>query len=207
MSSASQPFSSLRRLTALLLLGAGLAVPTLPLRAAETPAADDHAPELKTLTVDFVRLDGLFEQYTDPVQKLTILGYINLMKGRAEALKENWDQVKYEELRYDINLQCQRIANWLAPLRTPPPVARGDTAPGVAVAKLNPSPGNAAEIKAALEAVDREIKRLEDRLAASGGPAGRDADVSRLKRIKDHRAALGKEFTKARWDTLVADLK
>lgn len=207
MSHAFRPFFRLRLVATTLCLTSLLALPALPGFAAEPAPADDHAAEYKTLAVDFVRLDGLFEQYTDPVQKLTILGYINLMKGRAEALKENWDQVKYEELRYDINLQCQRIANWLAPLRTPPPGA-GSANPGLAVAKLNPSAGNAAEVKAALEALDREIKRLDDRLAGMAtGAVGRDAEAARVKRIKDRRAALAREFTKAGWDTLVADLK
>jgi len=208
MSHDPRPFLPLRHLAAVLCLGSLLTLPALSGSAAEPVPADDHAAEYKTLTVDFVRLDGLFEQYTDPVQKLTILGYINLMKGRAEALKENWDQVKYEELRYDINLQCQRIANWLAPLRTPPPAPRTGAASTVAVAKLNPSVTSAAEVKAALDALDREIKRLDERLAATpAGTAGRDAEAARVKRIKERRTALGKEFTKAGWDTLVADLK
>jgi len=178
--------------------------------AAAEPAApvEDRSAEHKTLDVDLARLVGLFEQYNDPVHKLTILGYINLMKGRAEALKENWDQVKYEELRYDINLQCQRLANWLAPLRTPPPSPQGEAARQLAVGKLNPSPANPAEIKAALDAADREIRRQEDR--ASGlviGSPAREAEAARIKRIKENRAALSQEFTKARWNALVADLQ
>ena len=39
------------------------------------------------------------------------------------------------------------------------------------------------------------------------GSTTRDSEVARIKRIKGRRAALGKEFTKASWDTLVADLK
>ena len=231
-------FVALKRLATLVGLGLALPLQTNPAVAAEQAAPiEDHAAEYKTLTADFARMDGLFIEYNDPVHKLTIVGYINLMKNRAELLgwqrpegeptgqirgggpgggyettmidaKPQWDQVKYDELRYDINLQCQRLANWLAPLRTPPPTPRVEGGAQLSVAKLNPSPANPAEVKAALEALDREIKRLDDQTTAMViGSTTRDSEVARIKRIKERRAALGKKFTKASWDTLVADLK
>lgn len=228
----------LKRFVALACLGLVCPLVSVSVRAADSAApVEDHTAEYKTLTADFARLDGLFTEYNDPVHKLTIVGYINLMKNRAELLgwqrpegeptgqirgggpgggyettmvdaKPQWDQVKYDELRYDINLQCQRLANWLAPLRTPPPSPRAEGSTGLAVAKFNPSPANPAEVKAALEALDSEIRRLDARVATMViGSTSRDSEVARVKRIKERRAALGKEFTKANWDTLVADLK
>jgi len=228
----------LKRFAALACLGLVCPLASVAVRAAESAApVEDHTAEYKTLTADFARMDGLFTEYNDPVHKLTILGYINLMKNRAELLgwqrpegepigqirgggpgggyettmidaKPQWDQVKYDELRYDINLQCQRLANWLAPLRTPPPATRAEGGAQLSVAKLNPSPANPAEVKAALDALDREIKRLDDQTTSMViGSTTRDAEVARIKRLKERRAALGKEFTKANWDTLVADLK
>ena len=209
----------------------GLACPVLTGAqdaAAEASPAEDHSAEFKTLDADFARIDGLFVEYTDPIHKLTILGYINLLKVRAKALgwegvvpagggrggpggeppEPEWDSVKYDELRYDINLQSQRLANWMAPLRTPPPAVQSERRAGLAVHRLNPSPDNAAEVKAALDVLDREIRQMENRTSTMMiGSAGRDAEVARIARIKDRRTALGKEFTKARWDALVGDLK
>jgi hypothetical protein len=209
----------------------GLSCPVLTAAqeaAAEAVPAEDHSAGFKTLDADFARIDGLFVKYTDPIHKLTILGYISLLKVRAKALgwegtvppqggrggpggeppEVEWDSVKYDELRYDINLQGQRLANWLAPLRTPPPAVQSERRAGLAVHRLNPAPDNAAEVKAALDVLDREIRQMENRTSTMIiGSAARDAEVARIARIKDRRTALGKEFTKARWDALVGDLK
>jgi hypothetical protein len=227
----------LSRLLTAALFGLGVSIAM----AQEPAKEEDHTAEYKTLDADFARLDELFVQYPDPVHKLTVLGYINLMKGRAEALgwnnggdagrggrgrggrggpppqtgpgygeapeapKPAWDQVKYDELRYDINLQAQRLANYMAPLRILPPPPPG-TRPAVNVAKLKPSPTEPAEVKAALEALDYEIKKMESQ-AATMAAKERDAELAKINRVKERRAALGKEFTKARWDALVGDLK
>jgi hypothetical protein len=214
-----------------------IAVSPFSSNGAEQVAPDDHSAEFKTLDNDFARLDKLYMEYTDPVHKLTILGYISLMKDRAEILgwkrndggssrgrggrgggglydvatpeaKIEFDQVKYEELRYDINLQCQRLANWMAPLRTPPPGPQSERSIEFQVSKLNPNPTNQAEVRAALDVLDREIKKMEERSSSmTSGSTNREAEAARVGRIKERRAALGKEFTKARWDALVGDLK
>jgi len=126
---------------------------------------------------------------------------------KGGATKVQFDQVKYDELRYDINLQYQRIANFLAPLRTPPPVAPGERSAALEVSKIHPNPANQADTKAALDLVDREIKRRESRANGQmiGSPA-REAAVAKIHQIKASRAALGKEFTAARWDALVSEI-
>jgi hypothetical protein len=75
------------------------------------------------------------------------------------------------------------------------------------VYRLNPSPANKAEVKAALEALDDEIDRLED--YAEDLPKGteRSALEKRIKALDKRESALKRDFTKARWDSLVADLK
>ena len=125
-------------------------------------------------------------------------------KGGAANIQ--FDQVKYDELRYDINLQYQRIANFLAPLRTPPPTPQGERGATIDISKIHPNPANSADTKAALELADREIMRLE---ARSGGPMigspAREAEGAKINRVKARRAALGQEFTVARWDELVGE--
>jgi hypothetical protein len=98
------------------------------------------------------------------------------------------------------------MASYLAPLKTLPRPP-GETRSEFSVAKLNPSPGNPADIKAALDALDGEIKRLEVR--AGGlvmGSMARESEMARIQRIKDHRQALASDFTKARWKAMVAEL-
>jgi hypothetical protein len=231
----------LNRLLAVAVLALSSSFVSVAQAAAEATPPEDHSAEYKTLTADFARLDKLFTEYNDPIHKLTILGYVNLLKTRAEVLgwkrpdagdsgeynpygaparggrgrggaeeetKIEFDQVKYDELRYDINLQAQRLANWLAPLRTPPPTPQSERSVQISLAKLNPNPANAAEVKAALETLDREIKRIEGSSSSMMiGSKEREAETARISRIKDSRAALAKEFTKARWDTVVGELK
>ncbi|MSU66847.1 MAG: hypothetical protein EXS38_12280 [Opitutus sp.] len=196
------------RLLAVLLLGAG----RLPLvNAADEPAAAapaDHPEERAILEMDLARFYSLIAQDPDPTAKTTLLGYQREFATRANNLLKNFDSVRYDELRYDINLQCQRVARKLAPLLTPPPAPKVEARVALDVTALNPSPANKADVKAALEAVDGTLKRMEDRASSMViGSSGRDAEIARIKRIKDRRAGLTKDFTKAAWDALVVELK
>jgi hypothetical protein len=188
----------------LVAVGAISSAPAAETAAKAAPPPEDHSAEFKVLDIDIARLDALIERYDEPVSRVNNYQYRNLFKSRVEALKESFDQARYDELRYDINLQCQRIASWLAPLKTLP---RSQGRPEFTVAKLRPSASNPAEVKAALAALDHEIKRLEDRAGqlVPGSPA-REAEAARVRRIKERRVALEKNFTKAGWDAMVGDL-
>jgi hypothetical protein len=214
----------------------GLSTPVLS-AAADNAAVEDHTADFNVLTIDFTRLDALFANYTDPVHKLETAGYINLLKTRAtqlgwkapegmsmggtagrgggggaygrggQAPSVQFDQVRYDELRYDINLQFQRLATFLGPLRTPPLPSPSERGLDIAIGELRPDPANAAEVKAALNILDQEIKRLEKRTNAMAvGSIAQESETTRLNRIKERRALLGKEFTKPRWDEMVGEL-
>lgn len=175
--------------------------------AAEEKAepVDNHTEEFKVLEKDLARVTALFERYDNLILKPSILSQIQTLTDRVEALRAAFDRSKFDELRSDINLQAQRLALAMAPLRTPPP-AKEDTSRRVLVARLNPHAEDTAEVKAALDAVDVEIHRLEGRVADLA-LADRPAEQARIKRIKDRRDQLAKGFTKAGWDGLVAELK
>jgi hypothetical protein len=195
----------LPRLSALLLIG----LVRLPLTAAEpAEAAPDHAEERKVLEMDLARFYGLLKQDPDPRTKVTLIGYQRDYAARANKLLENFDAAKYDELRYDINLQCQRLARKLAPLLTPPATMASAGDLEIAVYELTPSPTDAAEVKAALNIVDVTIKRMEARLSRmNAGSTQYAAEQSRLQRVKERRAALGKEFTQSGWDGLASELR
>jgi len=200
------PFPIIRLLTVVLL---GLVRLPLAPAAEEAPAAPaEHLEERGILERDLARLYSLIAQDPDPTAKTTLLGYQKEFAMRANNLLKTFDSVRYDELRYDINLQCQRVARKLAPLLTPPPAPKAESRPALDVANLNPSPANKADVKAALDAVDVAIKRMEERTGAMViGSAARDAEQARIKRVKDRRAELAQTFTKAGWDSLVSDLK
>lgn len=203
--------------------------------AEEAAKPEDHTADFKVLTQDFINLDVLFAQFVDPIHKIPTSGYISLLKrrglmlgwkppegmligggggrgaqggaygrGGGEEPKISFDQVKYDELRYDINQQYQRLANYLAPLRTTPPP--GPTELFVDLREVHPNPANAAEVKAALDLVDNEIKRMEKASAAHWGSAVPGADQQRISRVKQRRELLGRQFTQARWNELVAEM-
>ena len=128
--------------------------------------------------------------------------------GRVGKVADpQFDQVKYDELRYDINLQFQRLATYLAPLRTPPLPPPSERGVEFAISELRPNPANPADVKAALDVLDHEIKRMEKRTGTMMiGSTAYDAEKARINRIKERRAILGKEFTKARWDEMIGEL-
>ena len=198
---------TLLRLAPALLLSFALQLPWT--QAAEEPAATaDHPEERRVLELDLARFYSLIQQDTDPVTKVTLLGHQRELAARANRLLEKFDASKYDDLRYDINIQCQRLARKLAPLFTPPASAKPEGTVEVAVYELEPSPTDKADVKAALEAADLAIKRLENRLSQMMiGSAEYQKEQSRIQRIKDRRVALGKSFTEAGWSALANELR
>ena len=182
----------------------------LPLaNAAEEPAAVvDHAEQRKVLELDLARFYTLIQQDRDPQTKATLLGHQRELASRANRLLEKFDAAKYDDLRYDINIQCQRLARKQAPLLAPPPSARPDGTAEVAVYEFDPSPADKADVKAALDAADLAIKRLENRVGKMviGAPEYQK-EQARLQRIKDLRVTLGKNFTETGWNSLASELR
>ncbi|MSU65098.1 MAG: hypothetical protein EXS38_03110 [Opitutus sp.] len=202
----STPFLCLLPIVAL-----GFTRPMLPTLRAGEPAAVTAAPEftdeqkvlLKALDAELARFDAMLDQDTDVQHKATVKAFLDGFKDRRDAMKKvNFDQGKYDEIRFDINVEYQRLAMWLAPSLTPPPAPKKMAAAAGenAVYKLSPSPANKADVAAALGALDGEIKRLE---AAAATPA----EKAKVKAIKDGRADLSKEFTKAKWDAIIGQMR
>ena len=199
-------FPTLRRLLATLLFGLGVGLPLLP--AADEPAAPDFKEQREVLEIDLGRLYQLIQQDNDPVTKTTLLGHQKELATRANRLLEKFDPAKYDELRYDINIQCQRLARKQAPLLTPPSSSQDGKVAEFALDELYPSPTDKAEIRAALEIVDLTIKRLEQRLGLLRPGATRHrAEEARIKRLHERRAALAKDFTQSGWDALVGEFR
>jgi hypothetical protein len=191
------------------LLPAAVLAFAVPMKSARGAAAVEAVPEysevqkasLKALDGELARFDAMLEEDTDIQHKATVKAFLDAFKDRREEMnKEPFDQGKYDEIRFDINVEYQRLAMWLAPPITPPLASKAAGISEIVVYKLSPSPANRADVRAALAAADREIARLESH-------AGSPAEKSRIQGIKARRAELRKDFTKARWDGLLAEMK
>ncbi len=66
---------------------------------------------------------------------------------------------------------------------------------------------NKAEVKAALERLDSDIKLLAAKIDAIAEPVRKQELTERLEALKERRKELNREFRKARYDALVADVK
>lgn len=208
---------------------------TLSVRAAETAApqyTDEQKGLFKALDDCLARFDALLAKDTDVEHQALIGAYLNGFHVHPPAIKEDdkllqlltgvfwpngfkdraaalhrapFDQQKYDELRMDIDVQYQRLSMFLAPPRTPPRAK--NQVPDVALARLDPSPSDKADVKAALDALDYKVKRLEEKNSALPPGPARDADATRIKNIKTGRAELAANFTKARWDAVVMQIE
>jgi hypothetical protein len=157
---------------------------------------DEQKAALKALDNELARFDKMLEKDDDLQHKATVKAFLDAFKDRRDAMnKVPFDQGKYDEIRFDINVEYQRLAMWLADPITPPVPPKGQGIGDIPVYGLHPSPSNKADVTAALAAVDHEIARLEK------------TGNTRIQSIKTRRAELNKEFTKARWDALIADMR
>jgi hypothetical protein len=198
-------------ITAVLLLGVTPAICSAQEPADVAPNAIQFTEEqkfaLKALDAELARFDATLAKVSDQQYRNQSKVYLDILKLRAMGIRKEFDQTRYDELRFDLNAEYQRVALWLANLVHTVPIAKDGTPPEVALYKLKPSAGNPAEIKAALGALDHQLKRLEARAnLAPAGPPGEPERV-RLKAIQQHRNELEKDFSKARWDEVVREVK
>jgi hypothetical protein len=143
---SSQRFTSMKShhhsLTVLLGIVLALATPTFAAEKAEkagksekaaaaAPAAapaytDEQKNLLKALDAELARFDALLEKDDDVQHKATVKAFLDAFKDRRDAMnKVPFDQGKYDEIRFDINVEYQRLAMWLAAPITPPPAKKG----------------------------------------------------------------------------------
>jgi hypothetical protein len=187
-------------------LGLALATPVVFAGDAAPAAAPEYNEEqkaaLKALDAELNRFDAMLEKDDDIQHKATVKAFIDAFKDRRDAMnKAPFDQGKYDEIRFDINVEYQRLAMWLAdPITPPPPKDKASDISLIPVYRLSPAPNNRADVKAALDAADTEIARLEKRASSA-------TDKTRMQSVKAKRADLNKEFTKARWEALIAEMK
>jgi hypothetical protein len=93
--------------------------------SAKTEPATGLTPEQKVaveaLDAELVRFEGRVQQITDAGYQAEMRATLGKFKQRRDAFRAAaFDQNKYDELRFEINVEYQRMMIWLRPLPTPP---------------------------------------------------------------------------------------
>ncbi|MSU66385.1 MAG: hypothetical protein EXS38_09860 [Opitutus sp.] len=178
---------------------AGLVGPAVA--ADESPKVDPKVAEMVVVDADLARFERLLKHYDNPRDQGYVGEIFGVLKERVEVLRKDFDQLKADDLRFDINTQAQRLALAMAPLVTPLPTK--DLS--LDLEELNPNPAKKAEVTAALAALDGAIARQEKQ--AKTLTQGREAALARVENLKKMRAALASKFTPAGWLAAVKELK
>ena len=105
-------------------LGCALLAPGLTAfsAAAESaPVTVEQQAALKALDAAIARYATLVEKIDDPVVAETARAFLANYRERRDVLHKAYDATKHDELRFDVNVESHRLAQWLGPPRTPAP--------------------------------------------------------------------------------------
>ena len=104
-------------------------VPLSRLHAGDTaPVSAERKASLDILDGVLARFAALLAKDDDAAHKAATQAKLDEFKARRDALRQDFDQGRYDELRVDLNLEYQRLASWMAPPKTPPPRAAAQRA-------------------------------------------------------------------------------
>lgn len=196
----------------------------------EAAAAEAHSAEHKAaLAAIDARIEGIeaaLDRAPDAAEQTAAKQRLEILKQRRSELRKDYAKAKLDELQADTKVEYEKVAAWTkktardvkekiagpevdAPARAQAaanPEANAALAE-VELYRMNPSPENKQEVKAALAALDAEIDRLEARSDALPKGDERARMEKRVKALEKRENALRRDFTKARWDALVSDVK
>ena len=107
----------------LLIAVLSLALPTLtaaPPPAKAEPSAEQQA-EMKALDREIARYDAVLATVADGHERASQKAFLDGFKDRRVALRAKYTHDAYVELRWEIDVEYQRLVAWLRPAETPPP--------------------------------------------------------------------------------------
>lgn len=193
--------------------------------SAETGSTERKAA-LSAIDDQIERIERAVDNAPEEVSQQEAEFRLDVLKSRRSELRKDYAAAMARELKADALLEYEKVAAWTKETArdmkqqiTGPEVGPADTADaavnpetnaalvGIALYRLKPSPENKGEVKAALEALDDEIDRLDDYAADLPKGETRAALEKRIKALEKREKALKRDFTSARWDALVADVK
>ncbi len=97
------------------LTAAGAAEP-----AKAAPSAEQKT-EMKALDQEIARFDALAATVKDRGEKASAKAFLDGFKDRRQALRAAFNHDAYVELRWEIDVEYQRLVAWFAPPVTPAP--------------------------------------------------------------------------------------
>ena len=107
-------------------------------RGAEPPPAEapvftpEQVAALNALDAAVARYEADLARMPDAGQRARSDALLDVFKERRNAMRrQRFDQVKYDELRFDLNVEYQRLGQFLAPPSTPDPRGRSPRAPPI----------------------------------------------------------------------------
>jgi hypothetical protein len=186
---------------------AGMAAIAILAARMTAAGADAHATALDAADRILARCDALTASDDNAAHRAATVQRIDELKKRRDELRATFDQSKYDELRVDLNLEYQRLAAWMARPITPPLEGKTPLQPEASVFQFDPAPDNPAEVQAALAALEREIRRQEDRLATGPANAARKKLAKHLDAARRGQRELAKGFSRATWAAVIAELR
>ncbi len=84
-------------------------------QAAETPAlTEEQRARFREIDRELARFDTVLNSVTDIQVRGGSKQVLDFLKKRVFALRANYDQTRYDELRYDLNAEYQRLARWIS---------------------------------------------------------------------------------------------
>lgn len=90
----------------------------------------EHAVALKGLDAAMARFAALLEKDDDAAHKAAGMQLLADFNARRSAVREKFDQARYDELRWDLNVEYQRLVKWLAAPALKPPLAKASKSDG-----------------------------------------------------------------------------
>lgn len=85
------------------------------LRAAEAPAlSEEQQAHCREMDRELARFDTVLGSVTDIQVRGGTKQVVDFLRKRIFELRKNYDQTRYDELRYDLNAEYQRLARWIA---------------------------------------------------------------------------------------------
>ena len=195
--------------------------------AAETASAERKAA-LASVDAQIDRIEAALDHAPDAAEQNAARARLAALKERRSELRKHYARARVEELQTDARIEYEKVAAWtrkttrdlkekIADADAPvdaSSAAQAAANPEASAAsaqlglyRMDPSPENKAEVQAALAALDAEIDRLEEHAGALPPGENRRALEKRIKALEKRENALQRDFTKARWDALVRDVK
>lgn len=192
--------------------------------------ADGYKASLDEINTRIDAIEARLDAAPEGAGRLAAEQRLDALKERRGELRKHYIKAKADALVADLKIEYTKVTAWtkdayesvketiagddadtkssVVPTAQAAVNANANTAlANIELYRLNPSPENKADVKKALKALDKEIDRLDDRADELSKGEKRDALKQRIKALEKRERELKHEFTSARWDALLDDLR